>query len=49
MKYQGLLFRDMIPYFEKNEINEVIALIKSRPVLTDYERSRNRIGFLKGN
>ena len=49
MKYQGVLHRNHILIFEKNNISDIIQLIQSTPKLNQYENARNRIGFLKGN
>ncbi|EXU76802.1 pesticin C-terminus-like muramidase [Erwinia mallotivora] len=47
MKYQGVLSKNMVKFFEKNNRFDVIYLIENDKYLMSYESSRGRLGYLK--
>lgn len=49
MKYQGVLYSDMVPIFGRNKKQDVINLIKSVPILHSHEVGRGRISYIQGN
>jgi Bacterial toxin homologue of phage lysozyme, C-term len=49
LRYQGLLFAARIKFFEKNDHNEVINLIKKSPDIYGYEKMRGRVKYILDN
>jgi hypothetical protein len=48
MRYQGRLRGCHLTYFEANDLEEIVKLIRSDPVLMEDESGRNRIKYLRG-